>query len=248
MFTAPGIDEPICMKTGTAIYYYHFNALGSVIALSNDTGGMAETYAYSPYGKVNQASSVGNPYLFTGRRYDPETGLYYYRARYYDAESGRFLQVDPIGYAGGINLYAYVINNPLNFVDPWGLAYRQKRPLDNFILQYTTSGPFHHDRFLFDDGTESGYYDDSTVKDDPAPKKLIKKYENVGEDLQDDILKQAVENIRPKWNRTEDSLVNNYKLTNIRGQSHNCHDYADDVMAEYNRLKNEKEKRDQSKK
>jgi len=65
---------------------------------------------------------VGNPYLFTGRRYDPETGLYYYRARYYDPEIGRFLQVDPIGYAGGINLYGYCQNNPILFIDPWGLC------------------------------------------------------------------------------------------------------------------------------
>jgi len=118
----PGIDEPVCMKTTAATYFYHFNALGSVIALSNDTGGIAETYAYSPYGKTNQVSNVGNPYLFTGRRYDPETGLYYYRARYYDSGIGRFLQVDPIEYAGGINLYAYCLNNPLLFVDPWGLC------------------------------------------------------------------------------------------------------------------------------
>jgi len=117
----PGIDEPICMKTGAATYFYHFNALGSVIALSNASGDLTETYAYSPYGKVNQASSVGNPYRFTGRRYDPETGSYYYRARYYDPEIGRFLQVDPIGYVGGINLYGYVSNNSVNLTDPLGL-------------------------------------------------------------------------------------------------------------------------------
>ena len=58
---------------------------------------------------------------FTGREWDPETGLHYYRARYYDPKSGRFLSEDPIGFQGGINFYAYVDNNPVNFFDPTGL-------------------------------------------------------------------------------------------------------------------------------
>jgi len=59
--------------------------------------------------------------MFTGRRFDDETGLYYYRARMYHPELGRFIQPDPIGYLGGLNLYAYVTNNPLNWIDPYGL-------------------------------------------------------------------------------------------------------------------------------
>ena len=116
----PGIDQPIILMTPTAEYFYHFDGLGSVIALSDSPGNVVETYAYSPYGKVSQASSVGNTYFYTGRFYDYETGLYYYRARNYDPELGRFLQIDPEGYRADMNLYVYVENNPVNFVDPLG--------------------------------------------------------------------------------------------------------------------------------
>lgn len=64
---------------------------------------------------------MGQPYRYTGRRFDSETGLYYYRARYYSPVLGRFLQVDPVGYGDDLNLHAYVGNDPLNRVDPTGM-------------------------------------------------------------------------------------------------------------------------------
>ena len=73
---------------GDAHFFYHFDALGSVVALSDQGGALAESYAYSPFGEVTYASAVGNPYLFTGREYDPESGLYSYRNRYYSPELG----------------------------------------------------------------------------------------------------------------------------------------------------------------
>ena len=105
-----------------ATYYYHFDALGSVVALSDAAGDTVQTYEYSVYGEVAvEDANHPNPYMFAGRRYDIEIGLYYNRARYYNPFTGRFLQADPIVYGAGMNMYRYCSNNPLNLIDPSGL-------------------------------------------------------------------------------------------------------------------------------
>jgi RHS repeat-associated protein len=123
----PAVDEPISMidvEHSNATYYYHFDGLGSVTALTNASGTTAVLYEYSVYGQV-AASDPNHPnrFTFTGREFDKETGLYYYRARYYNPEIGRFLQTDPSGYGAGMNLYAYCMNGPMNRIDPFGLDY-----------------------------------------------------------------------------------------------------------------------------
>ncbi len=122
----PGVDQPICLIEAAGsyagTYYYHFDGLGSVVALTNASGNTVQTYDYSVYGQVGALDgSHPNRLMFTGREFDKETGLYYYRARYYKPEIGRFLQADEVGYEAGMNLYRYCSNNPWNSIDPYGL-------------------------------------------------------------------------------------------------------------------------------
>lgn len=117
----PGMDRPVRFTGAGGTYYYHADHVGSIVALSDSAGGMAETYAYDPFGQVRSAPATGNNLLFTGRVFEPEFGLYDYRARRYSPELGRFLSVDPLAFGGGdLNLYAYCFGNPAMYRDPDG--------------------------------------------------------------------------------------------------------------------------------
>ncbi len=90
----PGIDETLTMNRGGQTYYYFYDGLGSVTDLTKASGEVVESYSYDVYGNPLMTSSVGNRFLFTGREYDQETGLFHYRARTYSPTIGRFGQRD----------------------------------------------------------------------------------------------------------------------------------------------------------
>jgi RHS repeat-associated protein len=116
-----GVDEPLAqLRSGTTSYYQQ-DGLGSVTSLSNPAGALANTYTYDSYGRLTSSTgTLVNPLQYTGREFDSETGIYYYRARYFDPGAGRFLSEDRLRFGEGPNFYDYVQNNPLRWADPTG--------------------------------------------------------------------------------------------------------------------------------
>lgn len=119
----PGTDALYTLKnpswTGVAITDPR---IGSVIGWADTLGNLKKRYKIHAWGRTAADTGVITRYRMAGREYDQESGLYYMRARYYDPETGRFLSEDPIGIAGGLNLYAYSGNDPVNNRDPSGMA------------------------------------------------------------------------------------------------------------------------------
>lgn len=117
------------LEANGTIYWHHTDHQGSVVATSNSAGAPVSIVNYSPNGEMGTALNgaqltappTGSPFGYTGRQYDPETGLWQYRARYYHAQLGQFLSQDPIGTKDDPNLYLYVANDPVNNTDPTGM-------------------------------------------------------------------------------------------------------------------------------
>jgi RHS repeat-associated protein len=116
-----GIDEPLATTGGGGTYFYHADGLGSITSLTDGSGQLAASYIYDSFGKLAASTgTITNPFQYTGREFDSETGLYNYRARHYDPQIGRFISEDGFRFQAGVNFYPYTSENPVNFIDPSG--------------------------------------------------------------------------------------------------------------------------------
>jgi RHS repeat-associated protein len=138
------IDEPLArIKADGMVRYYQTDALGSVIASTDDIGVVKTTYVYDPFGNVMISGEASdNPFQYTGREND-NTGLYYYRARYYSTELQRFISEDPIGFdSWDVNFYVMVGNNPIKFTDPIGLLPRNRGDCNRYLSCCKKNGDY----------------------------------------------------------------------------------------------------------
>jgi RHS repeat-associated protein len=115
------------LASGWALNFYSTDGHGSVRQLTDETGAVTDTYTYDAFGKlISRTGTTPNPYFYAGERFDADLGLYYLRARYYNADRGRFFSMDP--YPGGtydpasLHKYLYAHADPINFTDPSGLS------------------------------------------------------------------------------------------------------------------------------
>jgi RHS repeat-associated protein len=135
------IDQPLVrIDREKGSQFYHSNNLGSITTVTNQNGSVIAKQSYNAWGEFDQYDAANSipTYGYAGREPDA-TGLIYYRSRYYDPRIGRFTQQDALGFVDGVNRYAYVMNNPINYIDPWGTMATGPSRSGGFLDQVTNA-------------------------------------------------------------------------------------------------------------
>jgi len=253
---APGAIGYIISKRSyaniTTDYYYHYDAIGNVMFITDSNGNKVVDYVQEGFGNIlaTIGSLTSNNYHLTTKEIDPNTGLYYFVTRWYDPVIGRWITQEPTG-IDGPNLYHYTFNNPINAFDPNGLFVFGKRPLkplhswsnvwlfENlfpslFIYQDSDANntePVHEQGFFEDgSGENTGFFDcegGKRLSEDPTGKNYV--YDDTHYD--DTLMREALKNLKD----------GKFNLFGLFGPKNNCQDWADRLRAEYERLQDLKD-------
>ena len=233
-------SNPVLLKRGSKTFFYHNDHLGTPHILTDATGSIVWKAAYNAFGKATvQTGQIENNVRFPGQYYDTESGKHYNWHRYYNAKTGRYISEDPIGLDGGMNLYAYVGGNPVNLIDPLGLAYFALRPLSgvpwlgpfsNNPLDDYFNTEIAHEQLIFEDGkspSNIGFMGEGTLKEESD----ISSYRKTKTGFNDCVMRKAVKNVPLKP----------YSLLGKPGpvDKFNCQDWVEEVRKEYNKLLND---------
>lgn len=221
-------NVPDYMVKGGVTYRIISDHLGSVrLVLNAQTGALAQQMNYDAFGRVTQDTNPGfQPFGFAGGLYDPDTGLVRFGARDYDAGVGRWTMKDPIRFAGGdTNLFGYLLNDPVNYIDVNGLGKFCKRPLKGLPIMVNSAvddylnTEISHEHYFYDDGTNTGYSDEGRFSEQNPT-----GYVCSNEEYDDKKIKDAIDAV----DKSGDFDANDYKLI-----GNNCQDWADAVRENY---------------
>ncbi|MEW6429058.1 MAG: RHS repeat-associated core domain-containing protein [Thermodesulfobacteriota bacterium] len=158
-----GIGGLLALRQDDQDYAYLYDGRGNVTGIIDSNQAPVASYRYDAFGRLlSSPTGFSQPFQYSTKRYDAATGLSYFGYRYYAAGIGRWTSRDPIGERGGVNLYGYVSNDPVDWVDPLGLSQMCHRDL---LLPVPYA---RHCYARFDDGTTSSY-DQKGVHPDPDP-------------------------------------------------------------------------------
>jgi RHS repeat-associated protein len=232
-----GIGGLLNLRQNGNDYYYLYDGKGNVTSVIDVNQNVVASYAYDPFGvpmktTLAQNFSSDQPFKFSTKQYDAETGLSYFGFRFYDPTLGRWINRDPLGEKGDINLYRAVQNNPVNNVDPWGLFIFGYRPLsDSPWIPIASRNPIDdyfntdisHEQGFFEDGSGDnvGFGPNGRFSEDPTGKGY--RYDNAHYD--DNIMREALKNIQDGT------------YSNLPWKKNNCQDWAERLRDEYDRLK-----------